>query len=83
MKTLNEVIKAYEICMSDGDECNDCPYTDEMGEPKCWGVDKADALHYLREYRDKRDRIFNLEKRMEKYAKIISAIEVFTNENAG
>ena len=51
MKTLDEVIKAYEICMSDGYECNGCPYADEMGEPKCCGDDKADALQWLKGYR--------------------------------
>ena len=54
MKTLNEVIKAYEICMSDESKttnCKGCPYADETGDPLCFGEDKEDALHYLKEYR--------------------------------
>ena len=54
MKTLDEVIKAYEICMSDESKntnCMGCPYADEKGEPLCLGEDKEDALHHLKEYK--------------------------------
>ena len=60
MKTLDEVIKAYEICMDDEGEagnCIGCPYADDTGEPLCCGEDKEDALHYLREYRRVQNRI--------------------------
>ena len=51
MKTLDEVITAFEICIVDNDgTCKGCPYSDENGEPICIGDDKEDALHYLREY---------------------------------
>lgn len=51
MKTLDEVIKAFEICIVDnGGTCKGCPYSDENGEPICIGDDKEDALHYLKEY---------------------------------
>ena len=58
MKTLNEVIKAHEICMSypddENDYCKGCPYAED-GEPKCYGADKEDALHYLKEYKAELD----------------------------
>lgn len=53
MKKIEEVIKAYVICMSysnDDDDCKGCPYA-ENGEPKCYGADKKDALYYLKEYK--------------------------------
>ena len=53
MKTLDEVIKAYEQCAkSDWEEgCGDCAYRNEKcGSCKC--VRNDDALHYLKEYRD-------------------------------
>lgn len=52
MKTLAEVIKAFEIC----DEtvtanCPDCPY--DIDCENVPGEDlRTDALHYLREYQD-------------------------------
>lgn len=52
MRTLDEVIKAFEICIVDnGGTCKGCPYSDENGEPICIGDDKEDALFYLKEYR--------------------------------
>ena len=58
MKTLDEVIKAHEICMSypddENDYCKGCPYAED-GEPKCYGADKEDALHYLKEYKAELD----------------------------
>ena len=52
MKTLDEVIKAYEMCMNV--ECKNCPYkiliNDEAHVP-CDQFEKdADALHYLKEF---------------------------------
>lgn len=50
MKTLDEVIKAYEQCAkSDWEEgCGDCAYRNEKcGSCKC--VRNDDALHYLRQ----------------------------------
>ena len=52
MKTLDEVIKAFEIC----DEtvtanCPDCPY--DIDCENVPGEDlRTDALHYLKEYRE-------------------------------
>ena len=48
MKTLDEVIKKFELCNSySSDMCNSsCPYFDD----KC--VCDPDALHYLKEYRE-------------------------------
>lgn len=54
MKTLDEVIKAYEICI--GYHCSNaehdvCPYfcESDMG---CMKEPEKDALHYLKEYRE-------------------------------
>lgn len=53
MRTLDEVIKAFEMCIQSPDEsgpmCPGCPYADKCGDPKCIGQDKEDALHYLYE----------------------------------
>lgn len=53
MKTLDEVIKAFEIC----DEtvtanCPDCPYDIDCENVPGEGL-RTDALHYLKEYRNK------------------------------
>lgn len=66
MKTLDEVIKAYEICLNDNEtSCHDCPYTEFNAEGK-WacslcGDCTEDALHYLKEYREKHDDILRME----------------------
>ena len=55
MKSLDEVIRAFEVCMkpvSEFENCIGCPYTDETGEPLCCGDDKEDALNYLKEYKE-------------------------------
>ena len=49
MKTLDEVIKALEICSQMDAECCKCPY---KSTAKGWCEEKdRDALHYLKEYR--------------------------------
>lgn len=49
MKTLDEVIKAEEICSQIDAECSKCPY---KATAKGWCEEKdRDALHYLKEYR--------------------------------
>ena len=53
MKMLDEVIKAFEYCISDDiniDNCFGCPYDKE--EEGCHQRN-FDALHYLREYRER------------------------------
>ena len=54
MKTLNEVIKAFEICI--GCYCSNaehdvCPYFGES-DMGCMKEPEKDALHYLKEYRE-------------------------------
>ena len=52
MKTLDEVIKAFEWCCNDdNDECDECPYN---GEKDGCHQRNLDALNYLRAYRDTR-----------------------------
>lgn len=49
MKTIDEVIKAFEWCINnDSYECDECPYDKE--EEGCHHRN-LDALHYLKEYR--------------------------------
>ena len=55
MKTLDEVIKAFEICV--GYHCSNaefdvCPYLGES-DMGCMKEPEKDALHYLKEYREK------------------------------
>lgn len=59
MRTLDEVIKAWSICFSDNSrsDCTGCPYADIDGEAACFNYDRVDALHYLKEYRDKAHRL--------------------------
>ena len=47
MNTLDEVIKALEICTSDRDGCGECPYDSVCDADKKWD----DALDYLKEYK--------------------------------
>ena len=54
MKTLDEVIKAFEICI--GYYCSNaehdvCPYFGES-DMGCMKEPEKDALHYLKEYRE-------------------------------
>ena len=44
MKTLDEVIKAFELCLDNKIKCNHCPYHEEG----CPESRKADALNYLK-----------------------------------
>ena len=54
MKTLDEVIKAMESCNCHDFVCHQCPYYDDDDEVGCRSDDKEeDALHYLKEYREK------------------------------
>ena len=47
MKTLDEVIKAHELCIPRGIHCRECPYN----EDDCTIGRKRDALHYLQAYK--------------------------------
>ena len=47
MKTLHEVIRAYELCLDKYIKCNECPYH----ERGCPDAKKVDALQHLKEYR--------------------------------
>jgi hypothetical protein len=64
MKTLDEVIKAYEICLNINEtSCRGCPYTEFNAEGK-WacslcGDCTEDALHYLKMLKDILDPLKN------------------------
>ena len=64
MKTLNEVISAYEncYCLGKNNDCSDCPYWDEC-EPN-GNVWRDDVLHYLKEYAAGRPRWIPVTERM-------------------
>lgn len=53
MKTIDDVIKAYEVCHASVLDCNGCPYDNGMRyrDSDCY---IADALHYLKEYRSEK-----------------------------
>lgn len=44
MKTLDEIIKALEVCTSDRGGCGECPFNDNCKPDDKWD----DALHYLK-----------------------------------
>ena len=52
MKTLNEVIKAFECC-ENGEPYSNCEECSYIGIGSCCLERENDALHYLKEYRDK------------------------------
>lgn len=60
MKTLDEVIKAYEVCHASVLSCEGCPYDngERYRDSDCY---IADALFYLKEYREKHDDILRME----------------------
>ena len=66
-KKLDDVIKAMDFCINDGDtpNCLGCPYADEDVEAACCGNDREDALHYLKEYRQTREDLLDGMKRLE------------------
>ena len=60
MKTIDEVITANECCDhgEPDSRCEDCPYN---GIGSCCAERETDALHYLKEYRDKHDEMLKME----------------------
>lgn len=54
MKTIDEVIKAYELCHASVLSCEGCPYDngERWRDSDCY---LSDALHYLKAYKDDRD----------------------------
>ena len=70
MKTLDEVIKAMELCDSDEGTCRGCAYEPDCDQKASLGHERKrnDALHYLREYRTCReDLIMNCKRHEELY----------------
>ena len=58
MHTIDEVIKAIEYCMKDGDNCpEECPFVGSCS-PTSYAV-KADALQHLKEYREMLNNVEN------------------------
>ena len=54
MKSLDEVIYAYELCDSDEGGCEGCAYCADCDESPFIGAlrKRADAIHYLKAYRE-------------------------------
>lgn len=67
MKTLDEVIKAYELSCGKKD-CSQCPYNDEcLDHFVCECYERNDdVLHYLMEYRMQLDDIVAKRKKLAK-----------------
>ena len=65
MKTLDEVVKSYEISNGNKD-CSQCPYDDECYDHHvCECYERmADTYHYLKEYQE---RLQNLQDMMDRY----------------
>ena len=80
MKTLDEVIKALEICTSDRGGCEECPYDPDCKPDRKWD----DALHYLKEYRMQLDDIVakrkKLESEMNRYQEAVKNCEEAENK---
>ena len=52
MKTLDEVIKALELCNDDTADCKDCPYRDlNEGGLECASWNLEEGINYLKMYR--------------------------------
>ena len=49
MKSLEDVIRAYEKCQDDNCNCVGCTYADEQGNSNCKELGN-DTLYYLRQY---------------------------------
>jgi len=66
MKTLDEVIKAYELSCGKKD-CAQCPYNDEcLDHFTCECYERMDdTFHYLKEYRMLKDDIVEKRKKLE------------------
>ena len=61
MKSLDEVIYAYELCDSDEGGCEGCAYCAYCAESPFIGAlqKRKDAIHYLKEYRDRKETLRN------------------------
>lgn len=55
MRTLDEVIKAFEICADNSTDCGGCPYETIENNGCQVAEQKKDALHYLKVFRDAKD----------------------------
>ena len=53
MKTLDEVIKAFEWCKND--KCYECAYYEKVHADSCITKRDGDALQYLKAYKDDRN----------------------------
>lgn len=85
MKTLDEVIKAMEMCTTcpeDDEMCPGCPYADKSGNPQCVGQDKEDALHYLKEYKERKESLrYWSEKAISEQQNLADAYMLYKMEN--
>ena len=80
MKTLDEVIKAFEWCCNDDeDECTECPYD---GEDDGCHQRNLDALHYLKAYKDDRNDLTALRAYWAEMHKDVRQKAEVKNENA-
>lgn len=50
--TLDDVIKAFDLCFVSKGDCAECPYYGLKGNKSCWQKMNSDVLYHLCEYRD-------------------------------
>lgn len=92
MKTIDDVLKAYDICINEK-SCDDCPYTEHNTEGK-WacslcGDCTRDTVYYLQQYKKTKELLFDGLKRLEESEKYFierrayyeQAIENFNSNN--
>ena len=62
MKTLNEVLKAWEICESNIGLCKECPYLNDCNKSVIEGrkLFNEDTLYYLKQLKEINDILDNI-----------------------
>lgn len=62
MRTLNEVLKAWEICESDIGLCKECPYLNDCNKSVIEGrkLFNEDILYYLKQLKEINDILDNI-----------------------
>ena len=74
MKTLDEVIKAFECC-ENGEPDSNCKECSYIGIGFCCLERKNDVLHYLKEYRDMIKKLENCQKENQRLKKRVEKLE--------
>ena len=82
MKTLDEVIKAFEQCKDD--KCYGCAYHEKVHANSCIAKRNSDALQYLKTYRENRQTYIEnsrkAEEARERYLEAVKNCELAENK---